>query len=79
MLNPKTSGNAFERNRTDTATLTKMFDVGTIQSIIVQSDDKYAGSAWYLGWISVTSSNGSTKTFSANRWIEKGKLTVTLR
>jgi hypothetical protein len=79
VLNPKISGNAFERNRTDTATLTNMFDVGTIQSIIVTSDDKYAGSAWYLGWISVTSSNGSTKTFTANRWIEKGKLTATLR
>lgn len=79
VLNPKISVDAFERYRTDTATLTNMVDGGTIPSIIVTGDDMDAGSAWYLGWISVTSSNGSTKTFTANRWIEKGKLTATLR
>ncbi len=77
-LNPHISGNAFERNNTDVAQLTDVFDVGKITSIVVSSDDKYAGSAWYLGWIEVKSASGSVKRFNFNNWIEKGHLSATI-
>jgi hypothetical protein len=77
-LNPYISGNAFERNQTDIAQIASQFDVGEIQSVTITSDDKYAGSAWYLGWIQISNSNGSTKMFPFNNWIQKGSLTITI-
>ena len=78
-LNPFISGNAFERNQTDIAQIASQFDVGDIQSVTITSDDKYAGSAWYLGWIEIRATSGSVKRFNYNNWVQKGNLTVTLR
>ncbi len=78
-LNGLISGNAFERNQTDTVILTGLQSVGEITGITVRSDDRYPASAWYLGWIEISSPGIATKRFTLNDWIESGKLTRTLR
>ncbi|MGC4042389.1 MAG: PLAT/LH2 domain-containing protein [Armatimonas sp.] len=77
-LNPLISGNAFERNQTDTITLKGFPAIGEIQSITIRSDDSYPGSDWYLGWVEISGPNIATKRFTLNDWIQKGKLTRTL-
>jgi len=62
VVNPLISGNAFERNQTDTFTLSNAADVGTITGLVIQSDGQYAGSAWDLEWITVTK-EGSPKAY----------------
>lgn len=78
-LNPLISGNAFERNETNTITLAGFPAVGQIQSITIRSDDSYPGSDWYLGWVEISGPDIATKRFTLNDWIQKGKLSRTLR
>lgn len=70
VLNPLISGNAFERNQLDTATISGLEDVGTINSITVTSDDKFLASAWYLQYIDIQV-DGKTRRFNCSQWIDK--------
>jgi len=78
-INGFISGNAFERNQIDKFVLKKKtYFEGGISRIIITSDNKYAGSAWYLGWVRITDHGGKQTYFFANRWIKSGKLTAVL-
>lgn len=77
-LNPMISGNAFERNQTDTIVLNGYPNVGELTGITIRSDDAWPGSAWYLGWVEISAPGMATRRFTLNDWIEKGKLTRTL-
>jgi PLAT/LH2 domain/Family of unknown function (DUF6765) len=77
-LNGLISGNAFERNQTDSCVLRGQPYIGEIVSITVRSDDKYLASAWYLGWVEISGPGLTTRRFTLNDWIESGKLTRTL-
>lgn len=79
-LNGLISGNAFERNQTDTCTL-DIDDIGRVYKIDIKSDCKYGGSDWYLSNIKVqrkgTSSTSTTddpenkvSVFNVNDWIK---------
>ena len=71
-VNSLISGNAFERNNTDTFMLKNITNIGEFpRSVKIRSDGKFAGAAWYLESITI---NG--KTTQINRWIESGKLTA---
>jgi PLAT/LH2 domain len=71
-VNQFISGNAFERNKTDTFTLKNIPTIGEYpRSVKIRSDGKYPGSAWYLESITI---NG--KTAQINQWIDTGSLTV---
>lgn len=71
-VNQFISGNAFERNNTDTFMLKNINNIGeVIRSVKIRSDAKFAGSAWYLESITIDG-----KTVQVNKWIESGKLTV---
>ena len=74
VVNPLMSGNVFENGAMEKVTLTGQKDVGTVNAITITSDDKYAGSGWYLEWVRVDG-----KMFRCDDWIESGKLTKTLR
>jgi len=78
-LNGLVSGNAFERNSTDTCVLKGLAQIGDIVSITVRSDDRWPGSAWYLSWIEISGKGLTTRRFTLNDWIEDGKLTRTLK
>ncbi len=78
-LNGLISGNAFERNQTDTLTLNGLESVGELVEITVRSDDKYIASGWFLGWIEISSPGIATKRFNFNGWIESPNLTRTIR
>jgi hypothetical protein len=69
VVNPLISGNAFERNQTDTFTLADPIDVGKITGLTIQSDMKYAGAAWDLDSIVITKPNGDKSTFPINTHI----------
>lgn len=77
-LNGLIAGNAFEQNQTNTCVLSGLKSVGEITSITIRSDDLYPASAWYLGWVKISSAGLTTRTFTLNDWIESGKLTRTL-
>lgn len=77
-LNGLISGNAFERDQTDKCVLHGLPSVGEITSITVRSDDSFAGSAWYLGWVEISSPGVTTRRFTLNDWIKAGQLTRTL-
>ena len=77
-LNGLISGNAFERGDTNTLTLSGLESVGELVNITVRSDDKYPASAWYLGWIEISSPGITTRRFTLNDWIQNGKLTRTI-
>ena len=77
-LNPMISGNAFERNETNTVSLVNYPDVGELTGMTIRSDDKFAGSDWYLGWVEISAPGMATKKYTLNNWIQKGKLTRTL-
>ncbi len=71
-INQFISGNAFERNQTDRFTLENIPTIGEFpRSIKIRSDDKFAGSAWYLESITI---NG--KTVKIDKWIQTGSLEV---
>jgi hypothetical protein len=70
-LNGLISGDAFERNKTDTLTLKNLSDVGSLTKVTIRSDGSIAGSAWLLESVTI---NGRTAKF--NRWVQKGTLTV---
>lgn len=79
-LNPFISGNAFERNQTDTFSAVFNEDVGDIYKIKLRSDMRYAGAAWLLDYINVRFVR-STKTkkyrafskFQIAQWIKDEK------
>jgi len=77
-LNGLISGNAFERNQTDTLTLNGLESIGELETITVRSDDAYPASAWYLDWIEISSPGIATRRFTFNTWIEKPNLTRTV-
>lgn len=77
-LNRLIKGNAFERDHTDSLTLSGLAAIGEITSIRVRSDAFAPGSAWYLGWIEIGGPGLTTRRFTLNDWIEVGKLTRTL-
>jgi hypothetical protein len=71
-VNQFISGNAFERNNTDTFMLKNIINIGEVlRSVKIRSDDKFAGSAWYLESITI---NG--KTVKIDKWIQTGSLEV---
>ena len=74
-VNSKISGNAFERNQVDKFALSDT-DVGEISYIEVRSDTKYAGSAWKLEWITI-STGSRMSVFHVSKWFE-GTNTVRL-
>jgi hypothetical protein len=65
-LNGHISGNAFENGDLDKVVL-DLEDVGTIKRLLVRSDNKYAGSAWYPEYIRVGKVDSF---FTINQWIE---------
>lgn len=71
VINRLISGNAFERNQTDTLTLKNLPNVGSLTKVTIRSGGEYPGSAWYLESVTI---NGRTARFG--QWIEKGKLTA---
>lgn len=74
-VNSKISGNAFERNQVDKFALSDT-DVGKITYIEVRSDTSYAGSAWKLEWITI-STGSRMSVFHVSKWFE-GTNTVRL-
>jgi hypothetical protein len=77
-LNPLISGNAFERNQTDTAVLAGLAAIGEVQSITIRSDGSWPSSDWYLGWVEISAPGISTRRFVLNDWLQKDKLIRTL-
>jgi hypothetical protein len=84
LLNPLFSGNAFENGDTDTVTLRNVPRMQYLSSLRVTSDNAYAGSAWYLAQITLTSADlcganstslvckyGAPVVFAFNRWIDE--------
>lgn len=77
-LNPLISGNAFERNQTDTLTL-KNVGILTVDKITLTSDNSYAGAAWYLGWIDIkVAGYENPGRFTCNCWIDSDNPSRTL-
>lgn len=78
-LNGYISGNAFERNCTDSATIDFGADVGRVFRIKLRSDMMYAGAGWLLAYIEIKrkdTSNSLSNTvsrFNINQWIEDKK------
>lgn len=68
------SGNAFERNSQDSLIATFQQNAGTVQSIALRSDCKWAGSDWYVDWLKIeTIVNGvpqDEQVISINQWIK---------
>ena len=77
-LNGLISGDAFERNQTDTVILRNQPPIGELRSITVRSDDKYTASAWFLGWIEISSPGITTRRFDFNAWLQSPNLTSTM-
>lgn len=76
-LNGHFSGNAFERNDTDVATIDFDKDVGRVFRISLRSDMMYAGAGWRVSYIEIqrkgSDDNGISNTssrFDINEWIE---------
>ena len=76
-LNGFASGNLFERHQIDTINLGQLIFLREISKITIRSDNNYAGSAWFLGWIKL-SVGTRIFDFTVNDWIESGKLTKVL-
>ncbi len=68
-LNGLLSGNAFERNDTDTVVLFSSADVGQVVEVKLENDGNYAGSDWHVATVEVTDKTGKAITFKYNRWI----------
>ena len=66
-LNGLIEGDAFERNKQDTVTLTDILNVGTIDKVQIRSDGSGPWSGWYLTSVTV---NGEYAKFE--RWIDEG-------
>jgi hypothetical protein len=77
-LNGYVSGDAFENGDTDHLTLRGVVDPGEITWITVRSDDRHAGSDWFLSSITVTAPNREPAVFGCNCWIKAGQLERTL-
>ncbi|BCM93012.1 hypothetical protein IAD21_04899 [Abditibacteriota bacterium] len=77
-LNGLISGNAFERNHTDTCVLHDFASIGTLTSITIRSDDAGLASGWFLGWVEISAPGMPTRRFTLNNWIESGILKRTL-
>ncbi len=68
-LNGHISGNAFERNNTDTCSIA-LEDVGNIYQLALRSDMAYAGADWRLSYIEVQrDGNSYTTRFNINEEI----------
>jgi hypothetical protein len=78
-LNGLISGNAFERNQTDSLTLRDLASIGELRGVTVRSDNSYPGSAWFLGWIEISSPGIATRRFDFNAWVESPNLIRTMR
>lgn len=77
-LNGLISGDAFERNSTNTCVLRNLAMIGNLTSITVRSDDAGLASGWFLGWIEISAPGIPTRRFTLNNWIEKPNLRRTL-
>lgn len=77
-LNSLISGDAFERKQTDYATLANLAPVGELVNATVRSDNMYPASAWYLGWVEISSPGITTRRFEFNKWIEFPNLSATV-
>merc|ERR1740124_1946586 len=64
-LNGYILGDAFERNDLDSLTLFGLPDVGTIKSVKLRSNGRWAASNWYLHWISINNDQ-----VVVNQWID---------
>jgi len=64
-LNGYILGDAFERNDLDSLTLFGLPDVGTIKSVKLRSNGRWAASNWYLNWISI-----NNEQVVVNQWID---------
>lgn len=53
LLNPKLSGNAFERNDLDRLNLSGQPDIGPIASITLNSDGNHPGADWNVAYVTV--------------------------
>lgn len=75
-LNQHISGNAFERNDTDTLTLTLDEDLGDIYMIEIRSDMMYAGAGWLCNSFKIQKADSCMVTFQmpSNNWIEDEKV-----
>lgn len=62
--------NNFEKGKEDVFTIDTA-DVGAVQSIVIEHDDKKAGSAWYLESVTVKSQAGHISAFGCNSWLDK--------
>lgn len=71
-LNPLISGDAFERNSTNTV-LVLTVNLGGVHKLKVTSDGRYAGSAWDLEWIQVQG-----RRFAFNRNLDGNSAEVAL-
>lgn len=70
-LNSLISGNAFGAGGTDSLSLTAE-DVGTMTKISVESSLSGFGAGWLPEYMEITS-NGETKTFRMNNWIDSDR------
>ncbi|QEG30332.1 PLAT/LH2 domain protein [Gemmata obscuriglobus] len=78
-LNDLVTGNAFERNQTDTCTLKNVKDVGELSGLTVRSDGKNPAAGWHLEYITVARKGRPTVRFDCNQWLEDDKLSKTLK
>lgn len=76
-----TEGNSFEKNDTDTVTISlpekiETIKVGTLEHIATGDGAMFKKLAnaneWHLDYVKITDSNGDSKTFNFNKWIEPG-------
>lgn len=74
-----TEGNSFEKGDTDIATINSQKEINSIKVAIFHDVDgnlfeNLANdyNEWYLNDIKLTDSNGNTKTFTFNQWIDPG-------
>lgn len=79
VLNPLINGNAFEKGRLDTATLSGVQDVGDIASIKISHNNAGIGPGWYLEYVEIET-GGKKKRFVLNGWLDTEKgLSKTIR
>jgi hypothetical protein len=79
-LNGYITGDAFERNQTDTCTVPFSDDVGDIYKIVIRSDERYSASDWLLNRVEVRAVVDAAKAvyrqasiFTINQWIKDDK------
>jgi hypothetical protein len=78
-LNSLISGNAFEKNNTDTVVWPEALPGGDILSIRVKSDNAGLGSDWFLNRIVFKGSTGKSVAYSCYCWINSSTPSVDIR